>query len=143
MPKGLTALPRTWASTLIQSDDLAPGVLGQFMRTIEPSFDTGEQLTSKLYFPQAALILGYRIQVLKTLAGTDAGTIEFRNAAGTRMTANGLVTLAASQAQGFEVNGSGAFTANNLIAAGDWMEVQLVKPTAGGKVRIVIEYRPK
>lgn len=109
-------------------------------RTVPVSFETGEQTTHKIWFLHAVKILGYRVQVTKAIAGTDAATLEFRNSAATRMTPNGLLTIAASTAIGAEANGSNVFTANNNVAAGDFMDIVALKTTAGGKATVYVEY---
>ena len=138
---GLKDLPRAhFGGLAVQPADMANAERRKF-RDIEVSFDTGEQTTHKVYFTNAVTILGYRVFVTKALAITDAGTITFRNAAGTNMTTNNPASLAASSAVGTEVNGSLGFTANNTIAGGTHMELVVAKTTAGGKARVMIEYR--
>ncbi|HEY9014955.1 MAG TPA: hypothetical protein VIM84_07825 [Gemmatimonadales bacterium] len=136
----LRNLPFWWARSVQLANASLSDAAKRKLTTIEVSFETGETTTHKIYFPDAVTIQGYRVFVVKALAGTDAGTIEIQNSAGTRMTPNGLITLAASTPLASETNGSQVFTANNQVSAGDFIQIIGAKTTKGGRARLTIEY---
>ena len=113
---------------------------GAFGGTVEVSFEANEQLASQVFFTQAVKITGWRGQVTKALAATDAGTIILKDSAGANITPNAVVTLAASTAIGTVFNQGAPTSANNLVAAGDFVQLVAAKTTPGGKVRIFLEY---
>lgn len=108
-----------------------------YVRTFTVSFDTAEQGTLNLFFPTAVTITGARASVIKALANTDAGTIQLANNAGTNMTA-GLLTIPLSSAVGTDV--AVTPSANNVITAGQKVQVTTAKTTAGGKALLTLEF---
>lgn len=98
--------------------------------TIPVSFETGEVGTIFVDIPYACTILSYQFVCTKALAGTDAGTIQFADNAGTNMT-GGLATIPASTAFGTKVGAT--ITANNTVAINDDIRITTAKTTAGGR----------
>lgn len=124
---GITGTTSTGATNLSQAGLIA----------IPVSFETGEQLTHTVYFPKGATITRLRHLVTKALAGTDAGTIQAKNNAGTDM-ATGLITVPASSALATEHTVTP--TTNNVLTAGQKAQFVVSKTTAGGKGSLFIEY---
>ena len=111
----------------------------RFVMTVPVSFKTGFQMaTLDLFFPAKAQITRIRSIVTKALAGTDAGTIQAKNSAGTNLT-NGLLTHAASAALADKQ--SAVPTANHIVAADDFLRLTTAKATAGGEALVQIEYK--
>ena len=104
--------------------------------TIPMSFETGEQTTTKIYFPKAVTINRIRSTVIKALAATDAGTITCGNSIGA--SAGGVVTVALSAALNTE--NSAIPTTNNIVAADSYYYLTSAKTTVGGKVLVTLEY---
>lgn len=107
-------------------------------RTVPVSFETAEQLTHKIWVTASMRIVGWRVQVTKALAGTDAGTITLKDSAGNNITPNAVLSFPASTAIGTEAN-QGIPTANAVIAAGDFCQLVVAKTTAGGKANVYLE----
>jgi len=105
------------------------GVLPETLN-IPVSFETGETGTIFVDFPYACTILSYQFVCTKALAGTDDGTIQFADNAGTNMT-GGLASIPASTAFGTKVGAT--ITANNTIAQNDDLRITTAKTTAGGR----------
>ena len=104
--------------------------------TIPMSFETGEQTTTKIYFPKAVTINKIRSIVMKALAATDAGTITGRNFVG--ISAGGVLTIPLSAA--LDTENSAILTNNNTVAVNSYYYLTSAKTTAGGKVLITLEY---
>ena len=104
--------------------------------TIPMSFETGEQTTTKIYFPKAVTINKIRSIVIKALAATDAGTITCGNSVGA--STGGVVTVALSSALNTE--NSATPTTNNAVAVDSYYYLTSAKTTAGGKVLVTLEY---
>ena len=104
--------------------------------TIPMSFETGEQTTTKIYFPKAVTINKIRSIVMKALAATDAGTITGRNFVG--ISAGGVLTIPLSAALNTE--NSTILTNNNTVAVDSYYSLTSSKATAGGKVLVTLEY---
>ena len=94
------------------------------------SFESGEVGTIFIDFPYACTILSYQFVCTKALAGTDAGTIQFADNAGTNMT-GGLATIPASTAFGTRVGAT--ITAGGDVALNDDIRITTAKTTAGGR----------
>lgn len=101
------------------------------------SFETGEVGTIFIDFPYACTILSYQFVCTKALAGTDAGTIQFADNAGTNMT-GGLATIPASTAFGTKVGAT--ITAGGDVAQNDDIRITTAKTTAGGRGFVSITY---
>jgi hypothetical protein len=105
--------------------------------TVVPlSFETGEQTTTKVYFPFKITVNKIRGIVTKAIAGTDNGTITAANSVGNM--ASGVITATASDAlnTAYSVTPS----TNNVVAADSYIQLTSAKSTAGGKVLVSIEY---
>ncbi len=103
--------------------------------TVTMSFETGEQTTTKIYFPYKVTVNKIRSIVMKALAITDAGTITASNSTGAM--ADGVITHAAAAALNDEQSASP--TTNNVIAADSYVQLVSAKTTAGGKVLVTLE----
>jgi hypothetical protein len=111
----------------------------RFTMNIPVSFESGFQMaTLDLYFPAKVQITLLRSIVTKALAGTDSGTIQAKNSAGSNLT-NGLLTHAASAALADKQ--SAVPTANHVVSAGDFLRLVTAKSTAGGEALVQIEYK--
>jgi hypothetical protein len=106
-------------------------------RTLGMSFESGQQNTARVYFNERVRITRLRGEVTKALAGTDAGTVTPKDSAGNTMT-GGTLTFAASAA--LNNRQTGAPTANNVVAAGDFLDLVAAKTTAGGTAQVYVEY---
>lgn len=104
--------------------------------SISLSFETGEQTTTRIYFPKAVTINKIRSIVMKAIAATDNGTITCGNSVGA--STGGVVTVTASSA--LNVEGSATPTTNNTVAADSYYYLTSAKTTAGGKVLVTLEY---
>jgi len=113
-------------------------VMDQAYRTVKMSFASGQQNTARLYFNDRVKILRVRGEVAAALAATDAGTVTPRNSAGATMT-GGVLTFAASAP--LNNRQTGVPTANNVVAAGDFMELVAAKTTAGGEAQVYVEFQ--
>lgn len=96
------------------------------------SFETGEQATINLRFPDLTRVTKVRATVTKALAGTDAGTITIKSQAGATlatisMPASTVINTEFSAVVDIEVPADGFIT---LVAA---------KTTAGGKCEVFVE----
>jgi hypothetical protein len=145
MAEGLAQLPRTFAGVRVQPADLADNLKLQVV-TVDVSFETNEQGTVKVYFGNRPVtVTRWHTFVTKALAGTDAGSVVIKNAAGTTMTAaSGSFTTwspAASSAYGTE-GGWWTIEGNNTIAADAAAQLTVSKTTAGGKAQVQIEFKP-
>lgn len=138
-----TAVTTDQTQTLTNKTLTAPSITAPtgFKETLHVpvSFETGFQMTLKLFFPYAVTINKIRGIVTKALAATDAGTVTAKNAASAAM-ANGVITFAASAALGNAGDGPVSPTTNNTIAADANIELVVAKATAGGEALISIEF---
>src|SRR5262245_26007987 len=107
-------------------------------RTVKMSFASGQQNTARLYFNGRVRVLRIRGDVTAALAATDAGTVTPKNSAGATMT-GGVLTFAASAP--LNNRQTAVPTANNVVAAGDFMELVAAKTTAGGEVQVYVEFQ--
>ncbi len=105
--------------------------------TLPFSFETGEQGAVDIPFPQRARILEIESIVTKALAATDAGTVTAASSTGAM--ANGVVSHAASAAQGNKVTVQP--TTNRIIAKGTDLTLTPAKTTAGGKVMVTVHFQ--
>jgi len=104
--------------------------------TVPMSFESGEQTTTKIYFPMKVTINKIRGIVMKAVAGTDNGTITCGNSAGD--SANGVITAAASAALDTEYSVSP--TTNNIVLADGYYSLTSAKSNPGGKVLVSLEW---
>ena len=104
---------------------------------IPVSFEANEQTVLKKYFPFAVEIKKFRGQVTKAIAASDNGTVTAANATGA-MT-NGILTFTASDAINTEATAVVPST-NTKIAKGSYLQLTVVKSTAGGKADVGVEY---
>jgi hypothetical protein len=102
------------------------------------SFEAGEVGALKVFFHRAVTIKKLRFFTTLALAGTDAGTITAKNAAGSAM-ASGVLSMPASSVFGYEPTAVVPST-NNTIAADSFMILLTAKTTAGGKGYCTVEY---
>lgn len=105
--------------------------------TARMSFETSEQGALKIRLPFKAKILQLRSQVVKTLSGTDAGTVTPSNSVGNM--ANGTISHAASAALGNEIIATP--TTNQTIAKDTDLTLTSAKTTVVGKVNVTISYQ--
>ena len=111
----------------------------RFVITFPVSFETGFQMaTLDIYMPAKCQVTRVRSIVTKALAGTDNGTIQFKNSAGTNFT-NGLLTHLASAALADKQ--SAVPTANHVCLADDFIRLVTAKTTAGGEALVQVEYK--
>jgi len=108
--------------------------------TFPVSFETGEQTVSKIRFPFAVTINKIRGQVSKEIGAADDGTVTAANSVG-NMT-GGVLTFTAATAINTEVTAA-VPTTNNTIAKDSYLQLTVVKSTAGGKANVTIEYTRK
>jgi phosphoenolpyruvate-protein kinase (PTS system EI component) len=111
-------------------------------RSLEVSFESNETLTHRVYFEVAVTITGWRVQVTKALAATDAGTINLQDSAGANITPNATLTIPLSTIIGTVYNQGAPTSANRVVAAGDYIQFVVLKTTPGGKARITISFTP-
>ena len=132
MPQGINKLPRTHFGGLqVQTDDCAAD-LKVHDRLLHLSFEAGEQASHKIYLTQAARITALRAQVTKTLAATDAATVDLVDSLGAN---KGTMSLAA----GLALNTEQVMTVTPFsVAAGSFYRLNLAKTTAGGKIQALV-----
>lgn len=104
--------------------------------TVPMSFETGEQTTTKIYFPMKVTINKIRGIVMKAIADTNNGTITCGNLTGA--SANGVITAIASAALNTEYSVSP--TTNNVVLADGYYYLTSAKTTPGGKVLVSLEW---
>ena len=112
-----------------------PSVLLEEVRDVPMSFETGGQMTMKVYFPYKVTINKIRGIVTKAIAGSDNGTITCGNSTGASTT--GVITATASDALAVEY--SVTPTTNNVVLADGYYYLTSAKSTAGGEVLISLE----
>lgn len=100
--------------------------------TIACSFEAGEVGAIKFKMPYPGSITNVYAIATKAIANTDAGTVVFKDNAGTTMTVTTPISFAASDPFGTAYSSN--ITANNTFVASDLITVLTAKPTAGGKV---------
>ena len=104
--------------------------------TVPMSFETGEQTTTKIYFPMKVTVNKIRGIVMKAVAGTDNGTVTCGNSTGA--SASGVITATASAALNTEYAVSP--TTNNVVLADGYYSLTSAKTTPGGKVLVTLEW---
>lgn len=112
-------------------------IQGSGVVAVPVSFAAGSVGDYTVYFPAKVTINKLRAFVNLALAATDAGTIQAANNAGTSM-GTGLITIALSSAFGTEV--SVTPTTNNVLTAGQKLQLTTAKTTAGGTAIVYVEY---
>lgn len=112
-----------------------PSVLLKEVRDVDMSFETGEQLTVRVYFPYKVTVNKIRGIVTKAIAGSDNGTITCGNSTGASTA--GVVTATASDALAVEYAVSPS--TNNVVLADGYYYLTSAKSTAGGKVMVSLE----
>jgi len=118
-------------------DDFSVFGYPEMSRSLNMSFETGEQTTTRVYFPMKVTINKIRGIVMKALAATDAGTVTGGNSTGA--STGGVLTMAASSALNYEPTAATP-TTNNVVLADGYYYLTTAKSTAGGKVLVSLEY---
>lgn len=136
----INTLPGSWNSNVTIPPSVLTANARKGYRSVPVSFETGEQLTHKVWFTQSVKITGWRVQVTKALAATDAGTITLKDSSGANITPNAVLSMPASTAIAAEANQGAPTSANAVVAAGDFIQLVVAKTTAGGKANVYIEY---
>lgn len=103
---------------------------------IPMSFETGEQMTLKVYFNHKVTINKIRGIVTTAIAGTDNGTITAANGDGDMAT--GVLTATAGDPLATEYSASP--TTNNVIAQDGYVSLTSAKSTAGGRMLVTLEW---
>jgi hypothetical protein len=104
--------------------------------TFTMSFETGEQTTTRIYFPMKVTIDKIRGIVMKAIAASDNGTITCGNSTGASTA--GVITAMASDA--LNVLYSVSPSTNNVVLADGYYYLTSAKSTAGGKVLVSLEW---
>ena len=104
--------------------------------TVPMSFESGEQTTTKIYFPMKVTINKIRGIVMKAIADTNDGTITCGNLTGA--SDNGVITAEASDALNTEYSVSP--TTNNVVLADGYYYLTSAKANPGGKVLVSLEW---
>ena len=104
--------------------------------TVPMSFESGEQTTTKIYFPMKVTINKIRGIVMKAISDNGDGTITCGNSTGA--SDNGVITAKASDALNTEYLVSP--TTNNVVLADGYYYLTSAKSTAGGKVLVSLEW---
>ena len=104
--------------------------------TVPMSFETGEQTTTKIYFPMKVTINKIRGIVMTEIADTNDGTITCGNSTGD--SDNGVITAEASDALNTEYLVSP--TTNNIVLADGYYSLTSGKANPGGKVLVSLEW---
>lgn len=110
-----------------------PSAVDQFQMPL--SFETNEQGDMKLTIYKACTINQIDVAAIKAIAGTDNGTIVFKDNSGSSM---GTVTFTASDSIG--TIQSLTPSTNNTFTAGQVLTATTNKTTAGGKMLAAIKY---
>ena len=103
---------------------------------IPMSFETGEQMTLKVYFNHKVTINQIRGIVTTAIAGNDDGTITAASVDGAMAT--GVLTATAGDTLATEYSASP--TTNNVIAQDGYVSLTSAKATAGGRVLVTLEW---
>ncbi len=101
------------------------------------SFETGEQAVYGIRMSYAGSVTNVYCKATKAIAATDAGTLTFKDNAGTTMTVTTPIVFAISDP--INTAYSSAVTANNTFVDGDIITITPAKATAGGKVLVILE----
>jgi hypothetical protein len=96
------------------------------------SFETGEQATINVRFPDVTRLTKVRATVTKALAGTDAGTITVKNSAGTTLA---TLSMPASTA----INTEFSADLDIEVPADGYVTLVAAKTTAGGKCEVFLQ----
>ena len=104
--------------------------------TVPMSFESGEQTTTKIYFPMKVTINKIRGIVMKAITDNGDGTITCGNS--TDASANGVITAKASDALNTEYSVSP--TTNNVVLADGYYYLTSEKTNPGGKVLVSLEW---
>lgn len=104
--------------------------------TVDVNFETGEVGAYLFDIPFPCEVTNVYAYAYKAIAGTDNGTIVFKDNIGTTMTVTTPIVFTASDPRGTAYES--AVTGNNTFAAGDKLTVFTAKTTAGGKVKVSI-----
>jgi len=104
--------------------------------TVPMSFETGEQTTTRIYFPMKVTVNKIRGIVMKAIADTNNGTITCGNSAGA--SDNGVITATASATLNTEYSESP--TTNNVVLADGYYSLTSAKANPGGKVLVSLEW---
>ena len=106
--------------------------MNEGVRDILMSFDTGEQTTTKIYFPFAVQINKIRGIVMKAIAATDNGTVTCGNVNGN--STGGVITATASAALNTAYTATP--TSNNRVGNNGYYLLVSAKTTSCGKILI-------
>ena len=106
-------------------------------KNLQVSFESGESGDFKFKMDFSGIVTGVYAYAIKAIAGTDSGTIVFKNNAGTTMS-GGSIVFQASDPRGTSYTSTPV--SNNTFIAGDILTASAVKTTAGGKVLLSIKY---
>jgi hypothetical protein len=104
--------------------------------TVPMSFESGEQTTTKIYFPMKVTINKIRGIVMKAISDNGDGTITCGNS--TDVSDDGVITATASDALNTEYSVSP--TTNNVVLADGYYSLASAKGTPGGKVLVSLEW---
>lgn len=104
--------------------------------TVPLSFETSLQAQLDVPFGSRVLLLSAKSTVTKALAGTDAGTVTFKDEANAT-----LLTLSHAASAALETAEEGAFPANTIVERGDHLKLDPAKTTAGGEVTVTVTYQ--
>jgi hypothetical protein len=104
--------------------------------TVPLSFETSLQAQIDIPFGSRVLLLSAKSTVTKALAGTDAGTVTFKDEADAT-----LLTLTHDASAALETIEEGAFPANTIVERGDHLKLDPAKTTAGGEVTVTVSYQ--
>jgi len=100
------------------------------------SFETDQQAQIDVRFGSRVQVLRAKSTVTKALAGTDAGTVTFKDEANAT-----LLTLSHALSAAIEVTASGSFPAATIVEKDQHLKLDPAKTTAGGEVTVEIEYQ--
>jgi hypothetical protein len=139
VPTPLNALPRTFMADAVVNVAAMTDNARRQMIIVPVSFEAGEQMSHRIFPPYNWTVQGFRVQVTKALAATDAATIELRDTFSIPMGGAPTVSLPASTVIGTTVNNSQAITAGNSGAATVDFVIFTSKTTPGGKANVMVE----
>ena len=118
-----------------------------YTRDFLVSFETGEQVTGLQIFPPPvdgdSVLVGGNYEVVKALAGTDAGTIDLKDASGNTVITQASIPLSSA------LGTRGTLTVSTITARINvgpnqvtaYHAITTAKTTAGGKVLLSLHYR--
>jgi hypothetical protein len=110
--------------------------LNNGVERIPVSFEAGEQATINLYVPFAIKIIRVRGRITKAIAGTDDGTVVFKNLDGNTMA---TLTFPSGTAISTDVTAQVA-SGNYLVGKDSYYQIVVAKTTAGGKAIVSVEW---